>query len=416
MKLNKIFSALLLTVATAMSFSACDPVIPDGPGNGDGKDTTKTDTGTVVTPTGDTLTVANLLAMKEDGTLPAKDAGKVKYFVKGYIVGVYDFNATSFVLGGTSTVATNLLIADDPECADTYKVATVKLASGTMFQEALALTVHPENLKKEVLLHGIVEAYCGVAGVVNLDEAYINGEKVTNGIDGSKIDYQEGEMSVSDFLALEEIKNLGADVPTEQEYTVRGIVSKVSSVNLSYGNANFYISDGDNEFYCFQIKGLNGDKLVNGEQVQKGDIVTVKGKVVNYKGTTLEMKNGNIVRTTNTFDPSTPVTVEEISIAKALEIGGALNVGETSSKQYKIQGMVSEVAEASTQYGNLTFTIEDEDGKALDCFRLYYKDNKKYTSTDAALEVGDVVIVLGQINNYNGTIQVNPGYIAEHTK
>lgn len=416
MKLNKIFSALLLTVATAMSFSACDPVIPDGPGNGDGKDTTKTDTGTVVTPTGDTLTVANLLAMKEDGTLPAKDAGTVKYFVKGYIVGFYDFDAKSFVLGGTSTVATNLLIADDPECTDTYKVATVKLLNGSLFQEALALTVHPENLKKEVLLHGTVEAYCGVAGVVNLDEAYIDGEKVTNGIDGSKIDYQEGEMSVSDFLALDEIKNLGKDVTTEQEYTVRGIVSKVSSVNLSYGNANFYISDGDNEFYCFQIKGLNGDKLVNGEQVQKGDIVTVKGKVVNYKGTTLEMKNGNIVRTTNTFDPSTPVTVEEISVAKALEIGGALNPGETSGKQYKIQGMVSAVKEASTQYGNLTFTIEDEDGKALDCYRLYYKDNKKYTDTDAVLEVGDVVIVLGQINNYNGTIQVNPGYIAEHTK
>lgn len=416
MKLNKIFSALLLTAATAMAFTACDPVVIDGPNGGEGEDTT------IVTPPptplGDTLTVADLLQMKTGNTLPDKDKGTTQYYVKGYIVGYYDFNGESkFNIGVTTTVNTNVLIADDPECTDTYQVAAVKLTTGTIFQDALNLVDHPENLKKAVKLHGIVEEYCGIGGVVKIDEAYIDGVKVTSGIDGSQIDYQDGEMSVSDLLALDAIKNLGKDVTTTEEYTVRGIVSRVTGVNLSYGNANFYITDGENEFYCFQTKGVGGEQLVSGEQVKKGDMVTVKGNIVNYSGTTLEMKNGQMVRTTNTFDKST-VTIETITVSKALELGAALKAGESTSVQYKIEGaFVEEVTEASTQYGNLTFSIKDESTtEAIACYRLRYVDNKSYTATDPAFAKGDAVSVIGQISNYKGAIQVANGYVSEHVK
>ncbi len=419
MKLNKVFSALLLTAATALAFTACDSNIPENPNNKPGgQDTTGTNPNP--TPLGDTLTVADLLQMKENNTLPEKDKGTTQYYVKGYIVGYYEFieaeKKSTFNIGTTTTINTNVLIADDPECTDTYKVAAVKLATGSLFQDALNLADHPENLKKAVKLHGIVEEYCGVGGVVGIDEAYIDGKKVTSGIDGSNIDYQDGELSVTELLAKDDVNALPADGKTESaEYSVRGIVSRVQEVSLSYGNAKFYITDGEKEFYCFQIKGVGGAKLVSSEQVKKGDIVTVKGKVINYNKT-LEIKNGEIVRTTNTFDPNTEIKIDTITVSKALELGAALKQGESTPVQYKIVGAVVEnVEEASTQYGNLTFSIKDESTtETIYCYRLKYVDNKSYTTTDHAFAKGDVVSIIAQIKNYNGKIQLAAGYVSEH--
>ena len=413
MKLNKVLSAFSLMLLAVVGLSSCDTNVPENPtpGKQDKGDTTET-----VVPAGDTLSVAEIIAMKEAGTLPAKGAGTNKYYVKGFIVGVYDYNAdTKFAIGGTTTVNTSLLIADDPECTDTYAVASVKLASGTVYQEKLNLVDNPDNLKKAVLLHGVVEAYCGIGGVVSLDEAYLDGVKVISGseIDPSSIDYQDGEMSVSSLVAVDEIKNLSSGSTTTTEYTVRGVVSSDPSVNLSYGNANFYISDGTEEFYCYQTFNVDGAKFVSGEQIKKGDIVTVKGTITNHSGTK-EFKKASLVRTSNTFDPSA-VTIETITIAKALEIGAALGSGATSSAQYKIQGSVvsDDVFEASTQYGNITMNITDNTN-TLKCYRVYYLDNAKYTADDPAISAGDVVTVIGQIQNYNGDIELVSGYISEH--
>lgn len=414
MKLNKIFSAFLLTAAAAMAFTACDSVVIDGPNGGGNEDTTIVNP---PAPLGDTLTVADLLNMKKGNSLPEKDKGTIQYYVKGYIVGYY--GESKFNIGATTTVNTNVLIADDPECTDTYKVATVKLAKGTIFRDALNLVSHPENLKQAVKLHGIVEEYCGIGGVVKIDEAYINGVKVTSGIDGSNIDYQDGELSVTQLLDKDDVKALPADGKTPSaEYSVRGIVSNSSGVNLSFGNVSFNISDGDKDFYCFQIKGIGGEKLIHGDQVKKGDIVTVKGKVINYNGT-LEIKNGEIVRTTNTFDPNTPIEIKTITVKEALEIGGALELGELTPVRYKIEGAVVEtVVEASREYGNLTFSIKDESTtEAIDCYRFHYVDNKKYTDKDPVFATKDVVSVVAQITKYQAKIiQLTNGYVSEHVK
>lgn len=414
MKLNRMLSAFSLLFLLGFGVSSCNSTVPDNPNNKPGGG----DSDTVPTVMGDTLSVADILGMKENGTLPEKDKGEKTYYVKGYIVGVYVYadGTSTFEFGGTSSVKTNLLIADDAECSDNTKVATVKLAAG-LYRDALNLVDHPENLKAEVLLHGVVEAYCGIGGVVSIDDAYLNGVKVVekSDIDPSTIDYQDGEMSVTEFVETDEIKNLGKGKTTTTEYTVRGVVSKDPTVNLSNGYATFYISDGTNSFYCYQNYGVDGDKFVSGQQIVKGDIVTVKGTVTNYNGTK-EFKNASLVRTSNTFVPG-EVEIETITVAQALEIGKSLESGAYSDVQYKIVGSITTVTEASTEYGNITIKISDESTtEELLCHRLYYLDNARYTKTDPAIEVGDVVSVIAQINNYNGTIEMTPGYISDHQK
>ncbi len=364
---------------------------------------------------GDTLTVANLIQMTNDGTMPEKDAGTAKHWVTGYIVGYYDFNAADkFVLGSAGAATTNILIADDPETTDTYSVASVKLPAGDL-RDLINLADNPQNLKQAFKVYGVVEKYCGIGGVVKIEEAYINGVKVEKHIDLPTIDYEAGELSVTDFLALDAIKNLASGETTTDEYTVRGVVKTVQKVNLANGQAQFYITDGVNDLLCYDIFALNGEKFVHADQLKEGDIVTVQSVVTNYNGT-IEPKGGKITRTTNTFVPKT-TGPKVVTIAEALEISKGLATGETTPDQYQIKGLVTEVKEASTSYGNLTFYIKDDSTtETFYIYRVYYLDNKKYTDADPVLEVDDKVTVIGQIQNYNGTIELVQGYISEHLK
>ena len=236
------------------------------------------------------------------------------------------------------------------------------------------------------------------------------------------IDYLEGEISVAQ--ALEQAANLaGGD--TIFGLKVRGIVKSVEKVDLGYGSAQFYITDDyQNELYCYGIKGVNGEALVSADQVAVGDTVTVDAPLYHYvkaDGTqdVLELVKGQLTRTSNTFDPSQVTGPQEITVAEAVAIGAALEAGATTSEQYKISGIVGEVTDASIQYGNLTFYLEDEneEGTSILCFRLRYLDGAKYTADDPALEPGDIVTVIGQIQNYKGEkLEVVSGSLAEHIK
>ena len=235
-----------------------------------------------------------------------------------------------------------------------------------------------------------------------------------------EITYEEGELSVTE--ALEAAANLGAG-DTIFDLKVRGLVKMVEKVDLGYGSAQFYITDdGKNELYCYGIKGVGGEKLISAEQVKVGDIVTVDAPLyhyVNADGTKdiLELVKGQLTRTTNTFDPSQTTGPKEVTVAEALAIGGALASDATTSEQYTISGTVAEVKEASTSFGNLTFYLEGEDGASILCYRLRYLEGEKYTEEDPALEPGDIVSVIGQIQNFKGnTIEVVSGSLTEHIK
>lgn len=164
------FLMTLAIAAMAGVFTACEntPNTPVGPGTGGNEG------GEGGEETGEVLTVAKLLDM----TVPEKNAGTDKYWVEGYIVGSYNFDADpKFQIGTEQAVNSSLLLADDPENTDTYKVVSVQLAAG-YFRDQLNLLDHPENYKKKVKLYGIVEKYCGINGMVKLEKVYLDGTEV----------------------------------------------------------------------------------------------------------------------------------------------------------------------------------------------------------------------------------------------
>jgi hypothetical protein len=434
MKLNKIFAAFMLIIAVA--FAACEtpepPVGPNGPGNGTQDSTTVEDTTQTQTPTElvipeeakawnipaeaiDVLKAREICAALESGATTG-----TKYYVMGYVKKIHSKHADGVANFGNAQ----------------FYMENVKGANS--HDDFMAYQVYGPNGKKItdpavvaegdfVVVYGELTNYNGTYETVGKGAAYIwnstnplladNSGNNQGGNEGD-ITYEDGEISVA--AALEMGANLASGDTTDY-IKVRGKVKYVKTVSLSYGNAQFYITDdGNNELYCYNIKGVDGEKFVSGEQLVEGDIVTVEARLYNYAsadGDLLELIKGNLTRTTNTFDPSQATGPKEVTVAEAFAEGSLLGQGETSSGQYKVTGVITEVTEASTSYGNLTFKIKDENGtQEMICYRLYYLENKKYTEDDPALETGDIVTIIAQIKNHYGEIEFVSGYLTEHIK
>lgn len=117
-----------------------------------------------------------------------------------------------------------------------------------------------------------------------------------------------------------------------------------------------------------------------------------------------------------------PDDVTEITVAEALEKASALEAGASSSEYYMVKGIVSAVATAKDnllQYGNINFTLQDATG-AIGCYYINYLNNVKFDSEDQILNVGDSVVVISQLKNYekngNTTPELANGYLQSITK
>ena len=81
---------------------------------------------------------------------------------------------------------------------------------------------------------------------------------------------------------------------TGTKYFVKGWVTKLSNKHAdaisNYGNALFYMDDRvepyniADDFYAYQVYGLNSKKITNLEGVAVGDYVVIYGELANYNG------------------------------------------------------------------------------------------------------------------------------------
>ena len=95
-------------------------------------------------------------------------------------------------------------------------------------------------------------------------------------------------------------KALAADAQAGPVYA-KGYVVKITDMDTSgsYGNATYLISDqkdgSTGSFQVYRGYGLNQVKFNAGATLKEGDVVTVYGKVVNYKGNTPQFAQGSYI-------------------------------------------------------------------------------------------------------------------------
>ena len=180
-------------------------------------------------------------------------------WVKGYIVGYVDgmsieegarFNAD----GVTSN--TNLLIASNANETNVANCMPVQLPSGDL-RSKLNLKDHPENLGKEITLHGSLEAYFKVAGLKSPTEYILEGEegggeteepeqkttfvKVTDITDGTYI------MAAASSNAYKVAKNISADYNYGYFY-VENASATNDAISLASEGKTFVITKTDNGY------------------------------------------------------------------------------------------------------------------------------------------------------------------------
>ena len=272
---------------------------------------------------------------------------------------------------------------------------------------------------------------------------------------GSKIVVRNGQSSVTTgtpegegtlqspynvAAALKLVNALPADVPTENALYVKGKISKINSVETAtFGNANYYISDDGTEngqILIFQSLYLGNVKFTSADQIKVGDEVIIYGKFVNFKGNTPETvgkgtsyiyslngktQGGGETGGTTTGEAKGDGTKNNpYNALGAKAFAGKLESGQTSTEEVYIKGKISSIKyNFSAEFGTATFNISD-DGKAANEFIIYstlYLNNEKYTAGDL-LSVGDDVVILGKVTNYNGTLETasRASYIYSWTK
>ena len=196
-----------------------------------------------------------------------------------------------------------------------------------------------------------------------------------------------------------------ATAPIVDDQTKANVALSQISLKDAY-DADFDLSDAG----VWEVVSGTGVEIAEGvAKVTRGDedqVVVLKvtvtvGEATASKELTVTIKK--IVKET----PKHAGTKEDpYSVSDAVLIAGELADQEKTDTVYAI-GTIKEITDLSLSYGNATFTITDG-VKDIIVFRAKYLNNEKFTAEDQ-IKVGDVVVIVGQLTNYGGTLEFNSG-------
>lgn len=226
-------------------------------------------------------------------------------------------------------------------------------------------------------------------------------------------------ISISIDSALTICQNLTPGTTTAERYKLTGEIiadsknTDPNTVPSQYTNINFKIKDATGKsITCQYTNNLNNRPFLRSDRVPRvGTRLTVVGPLSLY-----ESKNGNQTpQMLNGFVacydslvvpppfPGCPAPAEgQISVTQAIQLAGQLGKDESSTDTYDIVGVVTEVTELSTQFGNATFNISDNGKNSFICFRIKSINGDRFTADNQVL-FGDTVVVRSQLLNYKGT-------------
>lgn len=189
--------------------------------------------------------------------------------------------------------------------------------------------------------------------------------------------------TVSEFLAA---------AVGDTQYRLTGVITSVA--NDQYGNV--YVRDYTGEAYVYGI-GKKGDFTALGLKV--GDIVTVVGKRAAYKDSP-QMGSGQY----ESHISVTPCTVSEF-IAKP----------DSKTDYYMVTGDITSIDNPT--YGNLYISDGTSELYVYGCYSGWGAagDFRKGFISQAGINVGDRLTMIGYKDTYNGKIELCGGTYFSHT-
>ena len=216
---------------------------------------------------------------------------------------------------------------------------------------------------------------------------------------------EDNPYTVAEAIAY--INTLGTSTSPTDVY-VSGIISQVDSYNGTYKSITYWISDDGTtagQMEVYSGKGLNNADFSSKDDLQVGDIVTVKGKVKMYNTTPEFDKNNYLVSFERPVSTTPSITVSSAEVnVDADEHDGTLdltyeNLTISSMDDFGIQFYDAEgeimddpdwiyvlVAEQDPQVGEgyvVSYSIDANDGEERSAyFKVYALDDEAMVYSD----------------------------------
>ena len=211
--------------------------------------------------------------------------------------------------------------------------------------------------------------------------------------------------------ALAFVSSLEAGKTTDEEYCIKGYICAIKyTFSANYGTATFFISDdgsADSEqFQVYSCYYFDNQPWKDGDQqIEVGDEVIIKGKVVNYNGNTPETASKQAyIYSLKKAGPGS--RLHPFNADEAIAFTSSLPAGETTADDYYIEGEIVKIKYSfDAEHGTATFFIATDDDPANDQFQIYscyYLGNRPWAEGDTQIQVGDQVVICGKLVNYNG--------------
>ncbi len=464
MNLYKSVMTAIIAAAASVGFTACDnnfdcpPVIsPDLGGNGSWDAT---------------LTVQGAKAYYTAFYSDAPDTDK-NYWVTGYIVGCVQTTETVFVANGQTvnmtgnfTSANNLLLAPTPDETDYENCIALQLPSGQV-RSGLNLADNPGNLGRQVSVYGYIDKYLGLPGMRQI----VNFNWGTQGIDTGEVETGKSEFTLASAITSGRCYALVANNTVANTVDGTNSFLKTSEVTIADGkftaNEKFGFlftetSAGSGQYYITDYKGmfLYQDKYGNGwsnrPSAAKAPIKDNTGflwqpeKNADGRWVISNVASARILAFDTQYTSygiyqslteqylapelyemsNDPVTVPDFTPSEGGGDSPDVNVGTGegtqaspydavraaamaaagSTAEVYVEGIISEIKEVSTDFGNASYYISP-DGSTTDQFYIFrgsYLNGVKFTAA-SQIKVGDKVVIKGSLTTYNGTPQLGQG-------
>lgn len=242
----------------------------------------------------------------------------------------------------------------------------------------------------------------------------IDGTMVKIGADGKPI-----EPAQPDTLSVAEAMRVGYalldNAISPKKYVIKGYVSSIEAYyDAQYQNETFWIADSVGSRAATNAGGafyVYRGKIDTEKEIGLNALVYVTANITKYskecKEPVIETAGGKGYSVNVTVaEQGLEETIDTINVAKAMEIGQAMEQGSATDNRYVITGYVSSIdVPFSEQYKNETFWITDTKGeKTSDKTKAFYVYRGK-PNVEKEIGLGAKVSIVCKIKNYKGTIE-----------
>ena len=267
-----------------------------------------------------------------------------KYYTSGTAIRMYGSNSMTVSAGGKTIVSIELTFGSNDGTNDiTTDVPTY--VEPTWTGEAASVTFTIGGTTGQRRIQAVTVKYKDEAVPVTLQAISISG--------------QQTEFNVDDTFTL------GSNAKVMAQY-----------------------SDGNDKDVTAQATHSNPDMSTAG--TKEVTVSYTEGGITKETKYDITVKGGSATHAGTVEDPFT--------VADAINVTIALGLGKTSTDFYYTKGIISQIDEVSTDYGNATYYISD-DGTTDNQFEVYhgkYIGNTSFTAADQ-IKVGDEVVVNGKL-------------------